>query len=38
VRTPGYTKLLVLAASIGAPIAAAAYGFLWVVDELQDWL
>jgi hypothetical protein len=27
-RTPGYTKLLVFAASIGAPIAAAAYGFL----------
>src|SRR5829696_2815381 len=37
-RTPGYTKLMAFAASIGAPIAAAAYGFLWVVDELQDWL
>ena len=37
-RTPGYTKLLVLAAIIGAPIAAAAYGFLWLVDEAQDWL
>ena len=37
-RTPGYVKLLVLAAIIGAPIAAAAYGFLWLVDELQDWL
>jgi H+/Cl- antiporter ClcA len=37
-RTPGYTKLLVFAAIIGAPIAAAAYGFLWLVDELQDWL
>jgi H+/Cl- antiporter ClcA len=37
-RSPGYLKLLVLAAVIGAPIAAAAYGFLWVVDELQDWL
>jgi H+/Cl- antiporter ClcA len=37
-RTPGYTKLLVFAALIGAPIAAAAYGFLWLVDELQDWL
>jgi chloride channel protein, CIC family len=36
-RTPAYTRLLVLAAIIGAPIAAAAYGFLWVVDELQDW-
>lgn len=37
-RTPGYTRLLVLAAVIGAPIAAAAYGFLWLVDELQDWV
>jgi H+/Cl- antiporter ClcA len=37
-RTPGYTKLLVFAAVIGAPIAAAAYGFLWLVDEAQDWL
>jgi H+/Cl- antiporter ClcA len=37
-RTPGYLKLLVLAAVIGAPIAAGAYGFLWVVDEAQDWL
>ncbi len=26
------------AAIIGAPIAAAAYGFLWLVDEAQDWL
>src|SRR5688572_9182451 len=37
-RSPGYVKLLVLAAVVGAPIAAVAYGFLWVVDELQDWL
>jgi len=37
-RSPGYVKLLVLAAVIGAPIAAVAYGFLWVVDEAQDWL
>ncbi len=37
-RSPGYLKLLVLAAVVGAPIAAVAYGFLWVVDELQDWL
>jgi H+/Cl- antiporter ClcA len=37
-RTPGYLRLLVLAAIIGAPIAAAAYGFLWLVDEAQDWL
>jgi H+/Cl- antiporter ClcA len=31
-------KLLVLAAIIGAPIAAAAYGFLWLVSELQEWV
>lgn len=37
-RSPAYLKLLVLAAIIGAPIAAAAYGFLWVVDELQEWI
>ena len=37
-RTPGYLRLLVFAAIIGAPIAAAAYGFLWLVDEAQDWL
>jgi H+/Cl- antiporter ClcA len=37
-RTPDYTRLLVLAAVIGAPIAAAAWGFLWLVDELQEWL
>lgn len=36
-RSPGYLRLLVLAAVIGAPIAATAYGFLWLVDELQDW-
>jgi len=37
-RTPGYLKLLAFAAIIGAPIAVVAYGFLWLVDELQDWL
>jgi hypothetical protein len=37
-RTPGYVRLLVLAAIMGAPIAAAAYGFLPLVAELQDWL
>jgi H+/Cl- antiporter ClcA len=37
-RTPGYLRLLLLAAIIGAPIAAGAYGFLWAVDELQEWL
>ncbi len=37
-RSPGYVRLLVLAAVIGAPISAAAWGFLWLVDELQEWL
>ena len=37
-RTSGYVRLLVFAAIIGAPIAAAAYGFLWLIDESQDWL
>ncbi|MGH9227524.1 MAG: chloride channel protein [Acidimicrobiales bacterium] len=37
-RTPDYAKLLVLAAIIGAPIAAAAWGFLWLADEAQEWL
>ena len=37
-RTPGYVRLVVLAAMVGAPIAAGAYGFLWLVDELQEWL
>jgi H+/Cl- antiporter ClcA len=36
-RSPGYLRLLVLAAVVGAPIAATAYGFLWLVDELQEW-
>ena len=37
-RSAGYAKLVVFAALIGAPIAAAAYGFLWLVDEAQEWL
>jgi chloride channel protein, CIC family len=37
-RTRGYVTLLVLAAIIGAPIAAAAWCFLWLVDQLQEWL
>jgi H+/Cl- antiporter ClcA len=37
-RTPGYLKLLAFAAIIGVPVAVVAYGFLWLVDELQDWL
>ncbi len=37
-RTRGYVRLLALAAIIGAPVAAAAWGFLWLVDQLQEWL
>jgi H+/Cl- antiporter ClcA len=37
-RTWSYVKLLVLAAIIGVPIAAAAYGFLYLVDKLQTKL
>ena len=36
-RSPGYTRLLVLAAVLGVPISAAAYGFLALVTKLQDW-
>ncbi|MEA2306051.1 MAG: hypothetical protein QOH43_3331 [Solirubrobacteraceae bacterium] len=35
-RTGAYLKLLVLAAIIGVPVSAAAYGFLKLVDELQE--
>jgi H+/Cl- antiporter ClcA len=35
-RTRGYLALLVLAAILGAPIAAAAYGFLKLVDVIQQ--
>ena len=34
-RSRSYLQLLVLAAIIGVPVSAAAYGFLKVVDELQ---
>jgi H+/Cl- antiporter ClcA len=35
-RSRAYVKLLVLAALIGIPVSAAAYGFLALVDELQE--
>ena len=38
VRTPAYLRLLALAAILGAPIAVAAWGFLWLVDRLQTQL
>jgi H+/Cl- antiporter ClcA len=37
-RSRRYVGLLVLAAIIGVPIAAAAYWFLVLVDDLQKWL
>ncbi|MER6780755.1 MULTISPECIES: chloride channel protein [unclassified Streptomyces] len=37
VRTRGYIGLLVMAAVLGVPISAGAYGFLALVDALQDW-
>jgi chloride channel protein, CIC family len=38
VRTRAYFALLVLAAILGAPISAAAYGFLQLVNHLQTWI
>lgn len=38
VRSRSYTKLLVLAALIGIPVSAAAYGFLKLVSWLQEKL
>src|SRR4051812_86292 len=35
-RSPAYLKLLVLAALIGVPVSAAAYGYLKLVDVLQQ--
>jgi chloride channel protein, CIC family len=37
-RSRSYVALLALAAIIGAPISAAAYGFLKLVDVLQKWV
>jgi H+/Cl- antiporter ClcA len=37
-RSQGYVRLLVLAAVIGVPISAVAYGFLALVGGLQDWV
>jgi H+/Cl- antiporter ClcA len=37
-RSPAYARLLVLAAIIGAPISAAAYFFLHLVNALQGWV
>ena len=37
-RSQSYVKLLVLAALLGVPVSAASYGFLALVDWLQDAL
>jgi H+/Cl- antiporter ClcA len=37
-RSRSYVRLLVLAAILGVPISAAAYGFLALVGGLQEWL
>jgi len=37
-RSRGYVALLVLAAIIGVPVSAVAYGFLKLVDVLQNWI
>jgi H+/Cl- antiporter ClcA len=36
-RSRSYVGLLVLAAMLGVPISAVAYGFLALVDKLQHW-
>jgi H+/Cl- antiporter ClcA len=38
IRTASYRKLLVLAAIVGIPVSAAAYGFLKLVAWMQDGL
>ena len=38
VRTPGYLRILLVAAVIGAPISALAYGFVVLFEHLQVWL
>jgi H+/Cl- antiporter ClcA len=37
-RSRPYLVLLILAAALGVPIAAAAYWFLYLVSDLQKWL
>src|SRR3954454_24310451 len=36
-RSPEYLKLLGFAAILGVPISAAAYWFLYLVEDLQTW-
>jgi chloride channel protein, CIC family len=37
-RSRSYLTLLILAAIVGAPISAAAYGFLALVTKMQGWI
>jgi chloride channel protein, CIC family len=37
-RTKKYRALLLLAALLGVPISAAAWGFLYAIDKLQTWV
>jgi chloride channel protein, CIC family len=37
-RSRGYVALLILAAVVGVPVSALAYGFLKLVDVLQNWV
>jgi H+/Cl- antiporter ClcA len=37
-RSASYVRLLILAAIIGVPVSATAYGFLKLVDLLQTWI
>src|SRR3954449_4113400 len=37
-RSRGYVRILILAAITGLPISAAAYGFLALVEHVQDWV
>ncbi len=37
-RTRSYLQLLFLAALIGVPVSAAAYGFLKLINLLQNWI
>ena len=37
-RSKDYVRLLALAAILGVPVSALAYGFLKLVNQLQNWL
>ena len=37
-KSKSYVQLLVLAALIGIPVSAVAYGYLALVSKLQHWV